>query len=131
MRSTTRRAGCVGIVRRVDAVRAHLTRREALEHVIEGGLDYLVAEWTRIALAVEGRREEWMWEEWMNDLDTREMLQDLLDHVPESRVATRQIEEADARFLSAAIETDECEWGAGNAADEGWTPAKNWWYWRM
>lgn len=114
----------------MDAVRAHLARREIAEHVIDGGLDYLVSSWTRIATAVEGRRETWMWEEWLNDLDTREILQGLLDHVPDCRYVIAQIEEADARFLTAAIVTDACEWGAENAARHGWTPAKNWWYWR-
>jgi hypothetical protein len=115
----------------VDSVRAHLKQREALDEVIDGGVDYLVREWSRIATAVEGRREKWMWEEWVNDLDTREMLRDLLEHVPESRATTPAIEAADARFLSAGRETDECEWGTANAARHGWTPEKNWWYWRQ
>jgi hypothetical protein len=98
--------------------------------VIDGGLDYLVSEWARIAAAVEGQQEVWMWEEWMNDLDAREILQDLLDKVPESHVAISTIEEADARFLSGAVETSDCQWGEVNAARRGWAPEKNWWYWR-
>ena len=114
----------------MDAIRTHLAEREAGSHVIDGGLDYLVRRWSRTASDVEARRETWVWEQWVNDLDTRELLQDLLDHVPDARSALRQIEEADARFLSAAIRTDECEWGEENAARRGWSPEKNWWYWR-
>ena len=115
---------------RVDAIRARLADRGAGPHVIDGGLDYLVGAWTRVASDVEARRETWEWEEWVNDLDTRELLQDLVEHVPDARSALPQIEEADARFLRAAIRTDECEWGEENAAHHGWTPETHWWYWR-
>lgn len=114
----------------MDSIRLHLIRREVGQHVIEGGLDYLVARWSRRASDLASRTEAWTWEEWLNDLDTREILQDLLDHVPTSRVALPKIEDADARFLGAATETAECQWGAENATRHGWTREKNWWYWR-
>jgi hypothetical protein len=62
--------------------------------VIEGGLDYLVGRWQKIAEQVEGREERWLWEEWVNDLDVREILQDVFDKVPEAQVALPLIEEA-------------------------------------
>jgi 5-formyltetrahydrofolate cyclo-ligase family len=113
-----------------DPIRLHLARREFADHVIDGGIDYLVGKWERIASEVEGGSERWMWEEWLNDLDAREILQDLLDNVPESKTAIDAVEQADERFAASTIPTDECQWGARNAADEGWTPEKNWWYWR-
>lgn len=74
--------------------------------------------------------ERWYWEEWVNDLDTREILQDLFDHVPESRAGLAAVEAADKRFTASTTITDECEWGADNAARHGWAREKQWWYWR-
>jgi hypothetical protein len=65
----------------------------------------------------------------VNDLDTRELLQDLLDNVPEARRAKVEIEAADTRFRRAAIATDDCAWGERNAREERWTRDRNWWYW--
>jgi hypothetical protein len=80
-------------------------------------------------MVAEGN-ERWVWEEWVNDLDTREILQDLLDNVPESGVALQAVEAADKRFAASALPTEACEWGDESAARHGWTRQKNWWYWR-
>jgi 5-formyltetrahydrofolate cyclo-ligase len=64
----------------LDPIRLHLVRREVGPHVLEGGIDYLVRGWERLASEVEGGTEQWMWEEWMNDLDGREIIQDLFDN---------------------------------------------------
>ena len=114
----------------MDAIRRHLERREVSEPVIEGGLDGLVSDWEELTSEVEAGVARWMWEEWLNDLDTREILQDLLDNVPESRRALQAIDAADKRFAASTISTDECEWGDGTAARHGWSREKNWWYWR-
>jgi len=115
-----------------------------MEHVQAGGLDYLVKRWTqgcrspttqgaprrRIATHAEYGAAEWIAEEWMNDLDVREILQDLFDHVPESHVARQAVEAADARFAASTTATDACQWGEINASRHGWTREKHWWYWR-
>ena len=114
----------------MDAIRHHLAQRGVASYVLEGGIDGLVREWERIASDVEGGSEQWMWEEWVNDLDGREIIQDLFDNVPESRSAVDAVERADERFAAFTIPTDECEWDPGTAARRGWTREKNWWYWR-
>jgi hypothetical protein len=58
----------------------------------------------------------------MNDVDVRQLLQDMLDHVPESGSAPHEIEAADERFLATTPETEECQLGASTAARHGWTP---------
>lgn len=98
--------------------------------MIEGGLDYLVSSWERTASAVAAGDEAWAWEEWVNDLDTRQILQDVLDHVPESAVALEAVERADTKFAASTRTTNECQWYEDVAAREGWTPDRNWWYWR-
>ena len=114
----------------MDAIRSHLEQRGVGSHVVEGGLDYLVSKWERIAATAEAGEPWWCWEEWLNDLDAREIIQDLLDNVPESRTALDAVERADKQFVASTIPTDECQWGEGNAARHGWTPERNWWYWR-
>jgi len=114
----------------MDAVRRRLKERRVGQHVQAGGLDYLVKRWTEIATYVEYGVAEWMEEEWLNDVDVREILEDLFDHVPESRVAREAVEVADKRFAESTTVTDECQWGEINASRHGWTPEKNWWYWR-
>jgi hypothetical protein len=114
----------------MDAIRCHLARREVADHVIDGGIDYLVGKWERIASQVEGGSERWVWEEWVNHLDGREIIQDPFDNVPESRTALDAVDRADERFAASTIPTDECEWGDGTAERHGWTREKNWWYWR-
>jgi hypothetical protein len=66
-----------------DPVRRYLTERRVARHVVEGGLDYLVERWTRVATWTEAGAE-WYWEEWVNELDGREILQGVLDDVPEA-----------------------------------------------
>ena len=114
----------------MDAIRRHLERRKVSEAVIEGGLDGLVSDWAELASTVEAGVARWMWEEWLNDLDGREIIQDLLDHVPESRTALAAVEPADERFGASTIPTEQCVWGDGTASRHGWTREKNWWYWR-
>jgi 5-formyltetrahydrofolate cyclo-ligase len=110
----------------MDPIRRRLAQRGVANHVIEGGIYYLVSGWKQLAAEVEEDTEEWVYEEWMNDLSGREIIQDLLDNVPESRAATNDVEQADKRFAASTIATDECQ---GNATRCG-PRQKNWWYWR-
>ena len=113
----------------MDPIRHHLEQREVGPHVVEGGLDYLVSGWNDTASRAAAGNQ-WVWEEWVNDLDGREILQDLLDNVPESRTALEAVQRADERFTASTTPTDERQWGEENAARHGWTRDTNWWYWR-
>jgi hypothetical protein len=113
------------------SVRAYLVERKVGSRVIEGGLDYLLDRWERTTKAVEGGVETWMLEEWVNDLDTREIIHGLRENVPSALAAIEQrVGSIDARFRVASVEVDECTWGHANADRHGWSSAVNWWYWR-
>ena len=115
----------------MDAIREYLERENiAAPHVVEGGLDWLVGNWHRTATRAESGEQHWVWEDWVNDLDTRNIIQILLDNVPDSRAALSEIDEADARFRRGTVESDHCLWGQANAEKHCWTPEKEWWYWR-
>ena len=112
----------------MDAIRAYLVEREVGPHVIDGGLDYLVRNWARVASDVH-RGSTWMIEEWENDLDARKIIHELLRDVPEAAVIRPEVELADSRFRAGVRATEECVWGQINADRHGWTRNVNWWYW--
>src|SRR6476619_6215523 len=114
----------------MDPIRRHLEQRGVAAHVVEGGLDYLVSTWEQTAAETEAGEWWWGYEDWLDDLDTRNIIQDLFDNVPESRTAVDAVERADKQFDASTIPTDECQGSDANAARRGWTPERNWWYWR-
>jgi hypothetical protein len=70
-----------------------------------------------------------VWEEWVNDLDGRDILEDVLIHVPEAAGARDRVDAADRRFHEHVRVIEECAWGDPVAARHGWTPGREWWYW--
>jgi hypothetical protein len=96
--------------------------------VVAGGLDYLLDRWEQITARVE-RHATWLWEEWVDDLDVREILEDVLAHVPEAAGARPSVEAVDERFRAAAVATESCAWGDDVAERNGWTREREWWYW--
>jgi hypothetical protein len=110
------------------AVREYLRRREVGPHVLEGGLEYLVESWDRTASQVAGR-ETWMWEEWVNDLDGREIIECVLEGVPEAASYRSRVGSIDDRFRASAVATEERAWGDEIAERERWDRSRSWWYW--
>jgi hypothetical protein len=114
----------------MDRIRRYLSERKAGPQVIEGGLDHLVSRWSRTGAKVPARSGEWTWEEWLSDLGTRQIIQDLFDRFPEARETSGEVAEADGLFFSTSRVSDSCQWGDRDQQAHGWTPEKNWWYWR-
>ena len=71
-----------------------------------------------------------MWEEWMNDVDDRQLLQDMLDQVPESGSALAEIEAVDERFLAATLEPRSASGEREMQLTSVGRP-RDWWYWRL
>ena len=113
-----------------DPVRRYLVNRQVGPHVIKWGLPYLLDEWERTTERVEGDVHTWMLDEWLNDLDGREILHGVLENVAVSDDVRARLEPVDARFAAASIEVDECVWGRKAEQRHGWTNRVNWWYWR-
>ena len=102
----------------MDRIGRYLSEREVGPRVIEGGLDYLISRWSRTAAKVATRSGEWVWEEWLNDLDTRQIIQDLFDRFPEAREVSGEVGEADGLFLSTSRVIDYCQWGDRNPSEQ-------------
>lgn len=113
-----------------DPIREYLIRRQVGPHVIEGGLDYLLQKWARLASELADPSTAWDENEWLNELDVREIIHGLLGSVPEAARAGAEVSEIDARFAAATIEANGCAWGQRVAEREGWSRDVNWWYWR-
>lgn len=112
-----------------DTIREHLRRRGAGPHVVEGGLPYLVECWELFASDVE-RGYTMGLDEWRNDVDTREILHDVLRVAGEDdrRAWRRRVREADERVRACLVSTPRCVWGDSNARKHGWNAGRNWWY---
>ena len=114
-----------------DPVRRLLEERGAAAHVIEGGLDGLVRGWEDTVDAVADGYPLDTLDDYLNDLDGRQILAEALAVAPEEdaeRLRPR-IAAADARFRSLVIPTARPLWGERAATAHGWTANRSWWYW--
>jgi hypothetical protein len=114
----------------VDAVRAFLEKRGAATRLIEGGLQSLIDEWERVVESVaEGYPADSL-DDYLNDMDVRQMLDELRDAAPRAFDAAflGRLEAADWRVGALLIPAPGCLWGAGAAKKNGWDAEHNWWY---
>jgi hypothetical protein len=112
-----------------DPVRAYLRETGCGEHVVEGGLTGLVANWERTVQAVADGYKLGL-DDYLNDLDARQLLEEALTVATAEQLedAARRIEQADELMQSVTEPTVVCLWGDEVAREEGWTPQENWWY---
>jgi hypothetical protein len=112
------------------AVREFLRRRGAPERVVRGGVEGLVTEWERIAASVVGGYPLDTLEDYLNDMDVRQLIADVAAALREaSHGATdARIAAADARVRAALVPAGRCLWGAASARQHGWSAEREWWY---
>ena len=116
---------------RPDPVRRYLEERGAAAHVIEGGLEGLVRGWEDAVEAVAGGYPLDTLDDYLDDLDGRQILADALTIAPREdadRLRPR-IAASDARFRGLVVPTSRPLWGERAAAVHGWTADGSWWYW--
>jgi len=116
-----------------DRVRDYLLKRGCADHVMQGGLEGLVSGWESTVSAVVDRTyHPYDEDEYLNDMDGRDILAGVLDAIPDAEAAPfrARINAADARFLASTVPTEECIWGVGNQRKHNWTHERQWWYFR-
>ena len=115
-----------------DPVRRFLEERGAAAHVIRDGLEGLLRGWEQTVEAVADGYPLDTLDDYLNDLDGRQMLADTLAIAPPGEAARvrPRLEAADARFRSLVESTARCLWGETAAVTHGWTADRSWWYWR-
>ena len=112
-----------------DPVREFLVERGCPDDLVAGGLEGLVGEWERAVQQVDAGYPLGL-DDYLNDLDARQLLEDVLEVSPplERAAAAARVRVADERMHHRVRLVGECLWGARVAASEGWTAAANWWY---
>lgn len=122
------------------SVRAFLRARGCPPGVVAGGLEGLIAEWERVAESVEQGYPLDTLDDYLNDMDGRELIEEALAAVPgarggsldaaDARAASLDVRlaAADARIRSALVPALACLWGEAIAARHRWSAAREWWY---
>lgn len=90
----------------------------------------LIAHWARIVDSIE-RGYTLTMDDYLNDLDARHELARRLRKQTITVENREMLAELDQRFKDATAESAECVWGEENATDEGWTPKREWYYYRL
>ena len=116
----------------VEAVRTFLRERGLADELVIEGAEGMVARWEQAARDAEHERYPFGIEDWLNDLDGRQMLLDLTGALPEALGPGHRarLDEADVRVQAATETVSACLWGDALAGRMGWKPAREWWYWR-
>ncbi len=105
-----------------------LDARGAGAHLVGLGLAGLVARWEAVVAEVASGSVLGL-DDYLNDLDLRQMLHELLATMPDTRAPLiRRLRDADRRLAAATRPVASNLWGDGTAARRGWTPRVNWWY---
>ncbi len=112
-----------------DPVQAFFQTQGCSRRITEAGLPGLVATWEVIVAKVAGRYPDGL-EEYLNDMDTRDLLEGAWNSArPEQRESlSRRLAAADARIQKVLVPLGRCLWGPLAAEDEAWKPDIQWWY---
>ncbi len=110
-----------------DPIRRFLRARGAADHVVDGGLDGLVADWEHTAERVE-RGYGLGLDDYLNDLDARQIIEVVLSAMPEpDGPLLARLRAADERLRRATVPSGRCVWGDSTSQDRA-TERRNWWY---
>lgn len=109
-------------------VRHYLEARGCADFVVKEGLSGLVDRWDKTTASIE-RGYDGMLDEYLNDMDLRDILEDALDVValPDDSPLRRRIASADARVKRSTVSCGPI-WGRDVAESEAMDPALQWWY---
>jgi hypothetical protein len=110
-------------------VRAFLEARGCDAAVIERGLDGLIADWEEVAAAIDRGYPLDTLDDYLNDMDTRQLIHDVVAAIPRAAQAVAaRLAAADRRAKARLEPRGTCLWGAPLAVSRGWSPEREWWY---
>ncbi len=115
-----------------EDVRVFLQSRGLADETIEAGAAGLVARWEQAARDAEHERYPFGIEDWLNELDGRQLIAELDSSVKGALTSAQQarVRDADARVEAVTERTTECLWGERMAKRMRWSAKAHWWYWR-
>jgi hypothetical protein len=98
-------------------------------HLGRQTLPGLIAQWARIVDAIE--RRDTGGHDLRADIDVRHEIAGRVRTRPTSVDTREMLAELDAQYLAGTVASATCIHGADRAAAEGWTAAREWYYWRV
>jgi hypothetical protein len=112
-----------------DAVGKFLRSRGCPDHVVQGGIEGLVATWEQTVHNV-ARGYALGLEDYLNDMDGRQLLEEALAVAPPKlrQPVAERVRKADALMKKVVAAAHVCLWGKETARERGWTADRNWWY---
>lgn len=115
-----------------DPIRKYCLQKGYAQHVVNGGLDYLITKWEYIAMRMASGYRFGI-DDFRNNMDIRRILGEVLSVVThEQREATGpRLKKADELFIESTVESPECIWGSDNAQEHEWSKEKEWFYYRV
>ena len=112
-----------------NEVRAFLEAHGCDMAVVERGLDGLIGEWEAAADALEAGYPLDTLDDYLNDMDARQLIHETLSAVPRAAAAVAaRLESADRRARAKLVPGGRCLWGDRIAERRGWEAAREWWY---
>jgi hypothetical protein len=112
-----------------DATRAIL--EDSADFVKREGLNYLIPNWQRFADNYVDKED--LIYEWLNDLDTRKIIDKILTSL--SKNEREEIEAVlspmDKKVIEKTFEINECVWGREVEEEKNYDRNRNWYYYRM
>lgn len=105
--------------------------KDKADFVQRDGLNYLIPNWQNFADKYADTED--LIYEWLNDLDTRKIIDKILSTL--SDIERSKIEEhlkiIDAAVIEKTFEINECVWGEKVERDNNYNRQKNWYYYRI
>lgn len=99
--------------------------------VQQHGLNYLIPNWQRFADQYADTEE--LIYDWLNDLDTRKIIDEILAVLPENErhKIEHELKPIDDAVLVKTFEINECVWGEEVERENYYNRQKHWCYYRM
>jgi len=113
-------------------VRRYCEEQGFSSNVREGGFDYLLHCWGRAVARVE-ESYRLSFYEFLNDMSARRIIDEMATYASDDEWAAVEaaLPSLDARFVAATRPVETCVCGEHNAAKYGYSPDRDWWYYRV
>ena len=107
-----------------DKIKAVL--KDKADFVQRDGLNYLIPNWQRFASKYADTED--LIYDWLNDLDTRRIIGEILSTLSDTDRATieQDLKIIDAEVIEKTFEINECVWGDKVERDNKYNRQKNW-----
>jgi hypothetical protein len=105
--------------------------KDKSESVRQDGLNYLIPRWHLFAEKYADTESSIY--EWLNDLDTRNIIDEILSILSDKDKTSiiHDLKEIDDRVIKKTFEVNECVWGDKVEKENGFDRYKNWYFYRI